>query len=53
MGMYYSYKGDPQLGMKYSEDAFEKARKNRDIELMAPLAFGLSVSYTWQGNITK
>ncbi len=45
MGMYYSHKGDPQLGMKYSEDAFEEARKNRDIELMAPLAFGLSLSY--------
>ena len=53
MGMYYSHKGDPQLGMKYSEDAFEKARKNRDIELMAPLAFGLSVSYTQAGEYYK
>ena len=53
MGMYYSHKGDPQLGMKYSENAFNEARKNRDIELMAPLAYGLSVSYTRQGNFTK
>jgi class 3 adenylate cyclase/tetratricopeptide (TPR) repeat protein len=53
MGMYYSHTGDPQLGMKYSEDAFEKARKSRDIELMAPLAFGLSVSYTQAGKYYK
>ena len=53
IGMYYSHKGDPQLGMKYSEDAFEKARKNRDIELMAPLAIGLSFSYTLAGQYYK
>ncbi len=53
MGMYYSHKGDPQLGMKYSEDAFEEARKNRDIELMAPLAFGLSFSYISAGEYYK
>jgi len=53
MGMYYSFKGDPQLGMKYSEDAFKAARKNRDIELMAPLAFGLSLSYNLAGEFCK
>ncbi len=53
MGTYYTYKGDPQLGMKYSEDAFEKARKNRDIELMAVLAYGLSVSYNAAGEFYK
>jgi len=53
MGVYYSMKGDAQLGMKYSEDAFEKARKNRDIELMAPLAFGLSLSYAQAGEHCK
>jgi len=53
MGTYYTYKGDPQLGMKYSEDAFEKARKNRDIELMAVLAYGLSVSYNAAGESYK
>ncbi len=41
------------MGMKYSEDAFEEARKNRDIELMAPLAFGLSVSYALAGEYYK
>jgi class 3 adenylate cyclase/tetratricopeptide (TPR) repeat protein len=53
MGMYYSHRGDPQLAMKYSEDAFKEARKKRDIELMAPLAFGLSVSYTHAGEYYK
>ena len=53
MSMYYSFKGDPQLGMKYSEDAFKEARKNRDIELMVPLAFGLSVSYSPAGEFYK
>jgi len=53
MGMYYSHRGDPQLGIKYSEDAFKEARKNRDIELMAPLAFALSVSYNPAGEYSK
>lgn len=53
MGMYYSHRGDPQLGMKYSEAAFKEARKNRDIELMVPLAFGLSVSYSPAGEFYK
>jgi len=53
MGIYYSFKGNPQLGMKYSEDAFKEARKNRDIELMTPLAFGLSVSYFSAGEYYK
>jgi tetratricopeptide (TPR) repeat protein len=53
MGMYYSHRGDPQLGIKYSEDAFKEARKNHDLELMAPLAFGLCVSYMPAGEYYK
>jgi tetratricopeptide (TPR) repeat protein len=53
MGMYYSFKGDPQLGIKYSEDAFKEARKNRDIELMVPLAVGLLFSYLPAGEYSK
>jgi len=53
MGMYYSHRGDPQMGIKYSEDAFKAARKNQDIELMAPLAFGLCVSYMPAGEYYK
>jgi len=53
IGTYYSHKGDPQLGMKYSEDAFKEARKNEDIELMVPLAYGLSLSYSAAGEYYK
>ena len=53
MGMYYSHRGDPRLGIKYSEDAFEAARKNRDIELMVPLASGLLGSYSSAGDNYK
>jgi class 3 adenylate cyclase/tetratricopeptide (TPR) repeat protein len=51
--IYYSHKGDPQSGMKSSEDAFEEARKNRDIELIVTRAFGLSVSYFPAGEYYK
>jgi len=53
MGLYYSAKGDPQSGIKHSETAFKVARKNRDIELMAPLAHGLSFSYSQAGEYYK
>jgi tetratricopeptide (TPR) repeat protein len=53
MSMYDSYKGHPQSAMKYSEDAFEKSRKNQDIELMVPVASGLSHFYTQSGEFYK
>ena len=53
MGFYYSLRGNPQLGMNYSENAFEKAKKNQDIALMAPLALGLSISYASAGEFHK
>jgi tetratricopeptide (TPR) repeat protein len=53
MGLYHTQKGNPKLGMKYSEDAFVQARKNRDIELMPPLAFGLSIPYAQTGEYYK
>lgn len=42
---YHSHRGNPKLAIKYSEDAFEAARKNQDIELMVPLAWSLCVAY--------
>ena len=53
IGLYHTQKGNPQLGMKYSEDAFVQARKNRDIDLMPPLAFGLSIPYAQTGEYYK
>ncbi len=53
MGIYYSFKGKTQLGKKYSEDAFEEALKNQDIELMVPLSFNLYISYHTAGEYYK
>lgn len=53
IGTYYLFKGDPQLGIKYSEDAFEDARKTQDIELMAFLGVVLALSYSSTGEYYK
>ena len=53
IGTYYSLRGNPQLGIKYSEDAFENARKNQDIELLAPLGCSLAFSYSSTGEYYK
>jgi tetratricopeptide (TPR) repeat protein len=53
MGFYYSFKGESQSGMKYSEAAFKEARKSQDIELMASLAFGLFTFYNAAGEYYK
>jgi tetratricopeptide (TPR) repeat protein len=50
---YYTHRGDPLLGLKYSEDAFEEARKSQDIELIVPIAFGLCSSYFGAGQFGK
>ena len=50
---YYSHKGNPKLAIKYSEDAFEAAKKNQDIELMVPLAVSLCVAYFPAGTYRK
>lgn len=53
IGSYYTSKGNPTLGMKYAESAFEKARTNKDIELMSFLACNLSYSYNVAGENYK
>jgi class 3 adenylate cyclase len=53
MGSYYSYKGEPLIAMKYSEDAFAEARIQGNIELMAPLAFQLCTPYQGAGQFYK
>ena len=46
---YYSHRGNHPMGMKYSEDALEEARKSEDVELIVPLALGLLSSYLGLG----
>jgi len=44
-GLYYTYKGDPLKGIQFTENAFHQALISQDIDLMAPLASSLFVSY--------
>ena len=53
IGGYYTWKADPTLGKKYAESAFERARINLDIELMASLAVNLSNTYVRSGDHNK
>jgi class 3 adenylate cyclase/tetratricopeptide (TPR) repeat protein len=51
--VYYTHRGNPLLGLKYSEDAFGEARKSQDIELIVQIAFGLCTSYLGSGQFAK
>lgn len=53
LALYYSYHGNPKLGVTYSEQAFYEAKKNQDIELIVPLAMDLVVSYQLVGDFYK
>ncbi len=49
LSTYYGYRGDPHLGVKYSENALEEGRKSKDIDLIVPIAYGLCTSYVGTG----
>jgi tetratricopeptide (TPR) repeat protein len=53
LGNYHSVNGDPLLGIKYSEKGFQEAVKTEDVDLMAPMAVDLSVSYSFHGQFLK
>jgi len=53
MGIYYTHKGRPLDAITYSEIAFEQSQKIGDIELMAPIARGLCISYLAVGEFRK
>jgi tetratricopeptide (TPR) repeat protein len=53
VGHYYTYRGTHLLGVKYSEDAFEEARKSQDIELIVPIARSLCASCLGSGQFGK
>jgi tetratricopeptide (TPR) repeat protein len=53
MGSYYSYKGELLIAVKYSEEAFEEARIQGDLQLIAPLAFQLCTPYQGAGQFYK
>jgi len=53
LSAYYTYKGNPLLAIKYSEDALEEGLKNEDVDLVAPVACGLGPSYLGAAQFDK
>ncbi|MGA2106941.1 MAG: NAD(P)H-dependent oxidoreductase subunit E [Syntrophorhabdales bacterium] len=53
LGTYHLYKGNSLLGVQCSEDAFREARKTEDLDLIVPLAYGLSFTYAASGQFDK
>jgi len=49
IGFYYSFKGQPVLGIEYSENCFREAQKVKDIDLMVPTAVSLCIAYHVKG----
>jgi class 3 adenylate cyclase/tetratricopeptide (TPR) repeat protein len=53
IGLYYSVKGNPLLGVRYNEDCFRIAEKEQALDLMAPVAFDLCSNYAARGEFLK
>jgi len=53
IGLYYSVKGNPLLGVRYNEDCLRVAQQQQDIDLLAPVAFDLCSNYASRGEFLK
>jgi len=53
IGIYYLHRARPLDAIKYSEIGFKQSQKIGDIELMAPIARGLCISYVAAGEFLK
>ena len=53
LSFYYTYRGNPLLGVKYSEEALEEGRKSQNMDLIVPIAVGLSASCAVSGQYDK
>jgi tetratricopeptide (TPR) repeat protein len=53
IGLYYSFKGDSLQALKYSERAFREAEKIQNIQIMAPTATSLCISYIVTGDYPR
>jgi class 3 adenylate cyclase/tetratricopeptide (TPR) repeat protein/energy-coupling factor transporter ATP-binding protein EcfA2 len=53
IGMFHAFTGDAALGRKFQEASFEVAEKIQDIEITAPVCWGLCLSYMWEGEFGK
>lgn len=53
IGLYYSVKGDPVLGMKYTEKSYQEAQKARNVEIVGPAGFDLCSNCVRTGDFLK
>jgi tetratricopeptide (TPR) repeat protein len=53
IGLYYMHRGRPLDAIKYNEIGFEQSQRIGDIELMAPVARLLCISYIAAGELRK
>ncbi|UCF56262.1 MAG: hypothetical protein JSW15_09245, partial [Deltaproteobacteria bacterium] len=53
LGSYYAHHGEPLLATKYTKNAFRKAEKAQDIELIAPVACELCNSYLYASEFSR
>jgi tetratricopeptide (TPR) repeat protein len=53
LALYHAVKGEPLLGIKYTEEPFREAEKNQDIELMASVGCQLCACYLHTGEHSK
>jgi tetratricopeptide (TPR) repeat protein len=53
MGAYYTQAGDHLTALRYTKEAFEKARTSNDIELVVPLGYSLCLTYGATGMRNK
>ena len=53
-GFYYAIKGaDLLLGIEYMEESFREAKKLNKLDLLAPIALDLCISYSFYGSCPK
>jgi len=53
IGMYHSSSGDPLKSISYQEECFKKASEIEDVDIMAPLADDLTLTYWAMGELSK
>jgi tetratricopeptide (TPR) repeat protein len=53
IGLYYTHAGDAEQAKKYLENCVEQIENVQDINLIAPIAFDLGVSYLIKGEWSK
>jgi tetratricopeptide (TPR) repeat protein len=53
IGHFHTHTGDAALGRKYQEASLEAAEKIQDIEITAPVSWGLCNSYFYEGEFRK